>query len=180
MCVMHYYRVRKHGDPDFVYYSKDQTIQRFWTHVDKTPGHGPWGDCWIFTGNLNDDGYGCHSAGGPKWERFAHRFSYWIVNGDIPPECLILHNCDNRPCVNPDHLRPGTQIENMQDRYSRGRCIKGSGNSMAKLTDAVVKDIRRRTKQGETRKSIANRLGVTLPTISRICLGKGWTHVQGE
>lgn len=178
MCVMHYYRVRKHGDPHYSYFSQEEVIKRFWLHVDKTPGFGPWGNCWRFTGKLNEDGYGQHSAGGPRWEIMAHRFSFWCSHGDIPAGLMVLHNCDMPACVNPSHLRLGTQVDNMKDRYSRGRSIKGEGNSMAKLTDRAVREIRRRAAIGEMSSVMARDYGVTLPVISRVRSGKGWTHVQ--
>ncbi len=86
---------------------------RFWAKVRVTPG------CWEWTGAKTHFGYGKMMIAG-KVVR-AHRVSYELHVGAIPSELLIRHRCDNPACVNPDHLEPGTQADNIQDMMERGR-----------------------------------------------------------
>jgi hypothetical protein len=75
--------------------------------------------CWEFTGQLTPTGYGEIYVDG-KNQR-VHRLMYVIEHGAIPDGFYILHSCDNPPCFNPDHIRAGTQKENMKDSLDRGR-----------------------------------------------------------
>lgn len=93
--------------------------QRFWSMVEKTDG------CWLWTGALNDAGYGMISdragtVSGSTAKR-AHRMSYELHKGPIPDGLHLLHSCDVRKCVNPDHLSVGTNQDNIADRVSKGR-----------------------------------------------------------
>lgn len=76
-------------------------------------------DCWIWGGAITSQGYGHFEVRGKLTK--AHRFSYEWVYGTIPSGLHILHTCDVRPCVNPFHLRAGTQQENIQDAVCKGR-----------------------------------------------------------
>jgi hypothetical protein len=89
----------------------DEVKNHFWKRVDKTEY------CWNYTGGITGLGYGAY------WTDYvtylAHRFSWVITKGDIPDKLLVLHKCDNRKCVNPDHLYLGTQSDNILDRSHR-------------------------------------------------------------
>ena len=83
---------------------------RFWPKVAKGAG------CWNWTGALTRGGYGSF-WGGP--ERRAHRMSWVLRHGPIPHGRLVLHRCNNRLCVNPEHLYLGDQYDNMRDMRDR-------------------------------------------------------------
>ena len=75
--------------------------------------------CWNWKGGLSGCGYGYITFEGKK--QGAHRVSYKLFNGPIPKNMLVLHKCDNRACINPDHLFLGTHQDNMDDMWEKGR-----------------------------------------------------------
>ena len=77
------------------------------------------GGCWVWDGSFFKDGYGQLKRYGKNLK--AHRVFYEHYKGQIPEGLCILHACDNPACVNPDHLRPGTTLENVQDRDAKNR-----------------------------------------------------------
>lgn len=84
------------------------------------------GECWEWQGYRIDKGYGrLRHEGGKK---LAHRVSYEAFVGAIPDGMCVLHKCDNPPCVNPDHLFLGTNLDNVKDCINKGR-HKGVYNS---------------------------------------------------
>ena len=80
----------------------------------------PLAGCWIWTGSVNEAGYGRYRPVGRRKE-FAHRFAYQRAGNDIPPGLMVCHRCDTPSCVNPAHLYLGTPGDNMRDRSERGR-----------------------------------------------------------
>jgi uncharacterized coiled-coil protein SlyX len=91
-------------------------VERFWEVVVKT------GECWLWTGDMYNDGYGRIRPGlGKKYVR-AHRFSWELHHGAIQKGLYILHHCDNPICVRPDHLFVGSKSDNMKDCAAKGRC----------------------------------------------------------
>lgn len=95
--------------------------EQFWSKVDKRPGHGPKGKCWIWTRARNSKGYGVVRIKG--WLALAHRVAYELEVESIPDSRNLLHKCDYPPCVRPSHLRPGTPKDNAQDRNKKGRWV---------------------------------------------------------
>lgn len=102
----------------------EREAERFWAKVQVGPG------CWPWTASLHTAGYGQFTVG--RKPRRAHRVSYELHNGPIPPGVLVLHSCDNRLCVNPTHLHLGNQALNAQECWGRGRGVNqyvGPGKS---------------------------------------------------
>lgn len=87
--------------------------ERFWAKVEKGDG------CWLWTGATSRRGYGSVTINGRSVA--THRASYEAYHGPIPDGLHVLHSCDTPACVNPEHLRVGTRLDNMRDRAERGR-----------------------------------------------------------
>ena len=96
-----------------------------------------------------------------------HRASYEIHHGPIAAGQVIRHKCDNKLCLNPDHLEVGTQRENIQDAIDRGRMV-------SKLTEKDVDFIRSSTL---SQRRLGKLLGVSPTVIWRIRNGNKWRHV---
>lgn len=142
------------------------TIARFWTKVDvRRPG-----ECWEWRAAVNDMGYGVFRATNETRNIKAHRMAWRIAHGeDLDAGVKLLHACDNPPCVNPAHLRPGTQRENIADMVSKGR-QRGIEHSMLTAADRAA--IMAAADGGETQASIARRFGISSSYVSMIAAGK--------
>ena len=148
-------------------------MKRFWDKVDKS------GDCWEWT-SAKVCGYGSFWLnGGPV---MAHRLSWELTNGPIPKGegyhgTCVCHTCDNRGCVNPDHLFISDHAGNMSDKAEKGRSIKGSQHSQSKLHENDIPRIRDMLRCGARHIDIAEWFGVARPIITNINCGRSWTHV---
>lgn len=78
------------------------------------------GECWLWGGSVRPPGYGQFSIN-KRTSVSAHRFSYSVYNGNIPHGMNVLHNCDVKNCVNPNHLALGTHKQNTKEGWERGR-----------------------------------------------------------
>lgn len=152
-------------------------IERFWSKVDKSS------DCWIWTGYRNKRmGYGRIGAGGEGGKLLmAHRLAWELHFGPIPENMIVMHKCDNPPCVNPAHLRLGTVWDNNQDRdaKNRNRHLTGEESASSKLTEDQVRAIMARLEKGETTISIAKDFPVKRKAIGSIKNGNAWSHITG-
>jgi hypothetical protein len=106
-----------------------------------------------------------------------HRASFELAKGSIPEGMLVLHRCDNRACINPDHLFIGTNSDNVADMVAKGRHPKGEKNGRARLTQNQVAEIRVSKKSAA---SIARDLGMNAKHIQRIKQGLFWRDVPTE
>lgn len=109
LCTRHYQRLLTTGSPTGT--RRATTAERFWRMVDTS------GDCWLWTGSQDGQGYGAFSVGGVT--KKAHRFAYELGVGPIPQGKVIDHLCRNRACVNPSHMEPVTNDENLRRGVGR-------------------------------------------------------------
>jgi hypothetical protein len=93
-------------------------IARFMAQVHEEPNSG----CHLWAGCVGSHGYGEISVGGKAV--LAHRFAWRLAGREIPGGLFLLHSCDVRACVNVDHLRVGTNAENVADMVRRDRAVK--------------------------------------------------------
>jgi hypothetical protein len=132
-------------------------------------------DCWYFAGSRDAIGYGRIPALG---ENKAHRVSWRIFRGQIPQGMRVLHRCDVRNCVNPEHLFLGTQADNVRDMMEkkRHRVVPqfGESNPMARLTREEVGAIREMVAAGSLQIEACRRFNVSPMTVSRIVRGQAW------
>lgn len=98
----------------------------------------------------------------------AHRMVWEECFGDIPDGLLVLHRCDNKWCVNPEHLELGTQKENLRQMSERGRSLRGERNPKTKLTDVQIGEIRRLRSEGVILSEIACRFAVSTARVHQI------------
>lgn len=143
---------------------------RFWSKVDRCAP----GDCWEWTANKNNKGYGMFSCRGLGHfhKKLAHRLSYEEANGAIPAGMHILHSCDNPACVNPAHLSAGSRSANMSDCASKSR----GGNQT--LETATVIALLKDYVSGLSRSDLSRKYGVPLSSLSDYTTGKSrqWLH----
>lgn len=128
--------------------------------------------CWEYTGGLNGRGYGNIWDNGTT--RSAHVVSYELHCGPVPEGLNVLHSCDNRKCICPDHLFVGTTQNNIDDMVNKGRDgFKGSRNGRALLTENDILAIRRLL-NCYSQQYIADKYGVSRSTIAAIKSGRNW------
>lgn len=108
-------RISKAGNESPAFREKYE-FAHFWSQVDAPDDEGA---CWLWRAAINPSGYGALARNGRTLR--AHREAYRLVSGSIPPGVMVLHKCDVRACVNPDHLFLGTADDNTQDMISKGR-----------------------------------------------------------
>lgn len=164
--------------------TKRKAIERFWRLTRKSDQ-----SCWIWTGALTYDGYGRIRPGTGHLYVTVHRFSWEMHHGSIPNGLCVLHRCDVRTCVNPSHLFLGTNRDNIDDMVRKGRTCKGrtvlprargENNGHAKVTEAIVRVIRKRHEVGESFAAIAREYGLHRGHVRAIVIGESWKHVSLE
>lgn len=129
--------------------------------------------CWIWNAHKNNKGYGVINVDGKVV--LAHRVAYQTKYGPIPEGMKILHECDNPRCVNPNHLRLGTQLENMQDMYRKGRASLGEDRTQSKLTFAMASYVRRRYAEGDiSQRELAKEVGISQAILCDVINFKRW------
>ena len=162
--------------------------ERFWPKVNKTE------NCWLWTANKNNQGYGLIRLGGTARKVLAHRVSWEFANGPIPSNMCVLHACDTPLCVNPSHLFLGTLADNMADKESKGRSgrdemwlkkvkelgkalktnqewiakNKAAAKARRKLTEDQESEVRRLRASSEAMRSLSRIFNIDRTCIKRI------------
>lgn len=139
----------------------------------------PQTGCWVWQGTCNHKGYGRfnYSTNDGVRTGSAHRLALELKLGrPIQPGLHTLHECDNPPCCNGDHLREGTVSDNQRDAFDKGRQVpaRGERNGHAKLTREAVAEILAELERGTYQRVLARRYGVDQAQISRLKNGKAW------
>ena len=143
--------------------------ERFWTKVQKTDG------CWQWLGSELKNGYGSFRFNGHTIR--AHRMVWILTYGQIPEGKKVCHHCDNRLCMNPQHLFLGTQKDNIWDMIIKGRSPTvgkpqiGEANRNAQLTQKQALEIRTSALRG---KELAKLYSISLSQIYKIKENLRW------
>lgn len=147
--------------------------ERFWSKVNKSSG------CWLWTASTQTGGYGQFSvldARGHYVPRRAHRVSWELAFGQVPDGLCVLHRCDVRTCVNPDHLFLGTRADNTADMVTKKRQKRGLRGEDV-LTAEEVGAMRELRMRGRSAREIAEAYGVGEKTAWAIVTGRSWRHL---
>lgn len=136
--------------------------------------------CWIWLGApQGSNGYGSLKVDGRK--TFAHRYSWALVNGPVPPGLCVLHRCDRPLCVNPEHLFLGSNQDNVDDRTAKGRSAGNKTNHHAGAshykTTLSESDVRRIRADSRAHNLIARDYKISNPAVSAIKSRRTWRHV---
>lgn len=150
----------------------DAAVAEFWRRVKKTD------TCWLWVGaKRGHEGYGCFRVaidtpfGRASLQVAAHKIAYALTKGPLAAGLLLRHSCDTPPCVNPDHLIPGTHKQNSGDASERGRLSR----YWSKLTDDSVGEMRRFYFEAEmTVGALAKRYSMSKPGVISVLIGE--TH----
>lgn len=147
-------------------------IELFWSKVDKSDLEG----CWYWKGAKYPSGYGAFGwAYKLGYQQRAHRFSWELHFEPIPPGFVVRHKCNNRDCVNPNHLCLGTTQDNTKDRELFGNPAKGTRIGNSKLTELKVKNIYTDPRSYPV---IALDYGIHTSMVAKIKQGKSWKHLN--
>lgn len=129
-------------------------------------------ECWLWTAVQIPNGYGQFWFRGRMIN--AHRAALVLMGVVIPPGHVVMHECDNRLCCNPNHLAPAVQALNILDAQNKGRNTKGESHGMVILTETSVRDILLRNC---TSTVAARKYGVSRACIHDIRQGRSWRHL---
>jgi len=133
------------------------------------------GKCIEFKGAKNDRGYGQRKYKGKTMG--AHRAAYIETHGEIPEGLVVMHSCDNPPCVNLDHLSLGTRADNNADMAAKGRSPRGENHVHSILTEDNVRTARALKRYGVSIANIARLFKCERHTMGDAIRGKNWAWV---
>lgn len=143
----------------------------FWSRAERDLETG----CLLWQRGKFKSGYGAYYYGGRNEP--THRLSFYFTH-DYWPEPQCLHSCDIKHCIEPTHLRAGTQRENSADASERGQAVRGEDINFAKLTKDIVREIRdRHTNEGIKQKDLAEEYGISKANVCLIVNRKSWKHI---
>lgn len=151
--------------------SISECAKKFWENVDVKTSE----ECWEWQGCMHGpNGYGWFTGGPARRRDFTHRISVWISTGEYPYGLVVRHKCDNKRCINPNHLLTGSMADNSRDAVERGLTVRGSSQRCAKLHEDQIKFIR---SSSLMHIELARIYNVHPTTILRIKNGVTWKHV---
>ena len=169
VCRKHYRIMKVTGEISVRPYAAGKTlIEKIKLKSEVNPVSG----CWEWSKGKNGTGYAQIRHDGKA--RLAHRVSYMEAYGAIPDDLHLCHRCDNRACVNPEHLFVGDDKANSDDKLSKGRQARGESHGMRKLGIPEIYLIR--AAHG-TNEAIGLLYGITAGAVSMIKHRKRWAHV---
>lgn len=154
-------------------------LDRVYDKVDKTPGLGPQGECWEWRGRINPvTGYGILCINGVNHRVHRLVYTHHHNNGVTPPrDMYVMHLCDNKPCVNPDHLKLGTNQENVRSAQENG--LRGKGEELLSLTPRQVVEMRNLHAAGTPIVKLIGKFPISYSCARSIINGKSWKHLIG-
>lgn len=146
------------------------------SRIEKWTLHEPMSGCLLWFGYLNQ------TNGRPvirvaRKNKIAYRVAWEMKNGPILNGLQVCHKCDNKLCLNTDHLFLGTQQDNANDAVKKGRSLKGIRNPSVKITEESIDVIRYLKAIGVRGEDIGKLFGVSGTNINSIYRGKLWAHV---
>jgi hypothetical protein len=131
--------------------------------------------CWEWQRGCFTSGYGQVRFLGEKWR--VHRLVWTLIDGTIPKDLMVLHNCANPRCIRPDHLKLGTHQDNMIDRDLHGHTVRGERVHTSKLTEKDILTIRSCSTLQEAYSSLTE-IKINIDAIKMVYQRKTWKHVD--
>ena len=122
--------------------------------------------CWIWFGAQRGVGYGAIKINGRVID--AHRAAYEIYKGPVPKGALILHTCDNRACVNPDHLVIGDHSQNQRDAMNRAGVKPWRATRTTPLTSQEIAQIHSDYAGGVSERQLTRKYNVAATSLKRL------------
>jgi hypothetical protein len=159
----------------------EQQIKKFWDKVNIKSEN----DCWEWIASYRLNGYGAFKT--KEKTHGSHRLAYELTYGIITDNTLnVCHKCDNRKCVNPNHLFLGTQSENMKDCLNKGRLVIPEGQRFKKgnipknriMSEEIANEIyneiinRRKLKEKLNLKQLSIKYNISYESIRDISCGR--------
>ena len=136
--------------------------------------------CHEWTACRLPKGYGKFGVS-PRNIQTAHRVAYTLFIGPIPDGMYVCHRCDNPPCVNPDHLFLGTCQDNSDDKFAKGRELRGTKIKVSRLTEADVIEMRRLYfSRTQDCLSLSRKYNVSPNAVCRAIRGISWRHLLSD
>ncbi|HBD93398.1 MAG TPA: HNH endonuclease [Spirochaetia bacterium] len=157
--------------PEWIEEARERIREHFQYEINKNTG------CWEWTKSTSK-GYGHLGIRGKFYQ--AHRLMWIITNGEIKDGLFVCHKCDNRLCINPDHLFLGTNLDNINDAIEKGKWQhqpKGEKNGNAKLTKNQVLNIKHLVSNGIPTKTISEKFNISQRHVQYIAKNKTWKHL---